>query len=286
VIEAVRIGPGPFRTLQAEVLTDDRGRFELGGLAAGACEVRVRDAAGASRHVEVGQAAAEINIQLPGPAAGAEALPGTVRMMVLKHGIPFAGAAMLVVGAGDANTWKAAPRGLKVGNQTGHAGIVEWTSVESGRQYELTAWPYTARTVKVSVHGGANVRVTLEVAPEGTGAMKLKVPAGSTAWFVTVWGLPPGEILVSIFGDTKDGGRARGTITAGQTAELDWNAEPSARQDESPKEQPAEPAPPGRAPGETAPGDSEASNTQDAHDRPVAGVTLRFPAPNAGRPFR
>jgi hypothetical protein len=189
-------------------------------------------------------------------------------MIVLRKGQPLAGAGMIVLGAGDANTWKSAPPGLRVGNLTGHPGIVEWHGVEAGKQYELTAWPYTARTVKVSVHGGATVRVALDIAPEGTGALRMTVPAGDEHWYevmtaegdrlavanpdldavVQVQGLPAGEVVITVFNDHTDKRRATATVEAGKVADLNWvqraaapgTEEATQPKKEAPKEAPQE----------------------------------------------
>lgn len=270
VVELVRIGPGPFRSMQATVLSDDAGRFEAAGLATGACEVRIRDVEGAVKHVEVGAAPLEVEVNLPPAPEATGNAPDTVRMIVLRNGQPVAGAGMVVLGAGDANTWKSAPPGLFVGNQTGHPGVVEWHGVEAGKQYELTAWPYTARTVKVSVHGGATVRVALEISPEGTGALRMTVPVGDEHWYelmtaqgdrlavanpdldavVHVQGLPAGEVVITVFNDRADKRRVTATIEARKIAEVVWAKQavappapaptPKAPEPDSPKDSPSD----------------------------------------------
>jgi hypothetical protein len=268
VVELIRIGPGPFRSMQATVLSGDTGRFEAAGLATGACEIRIRDVEGATKHVEIGAAPLEVEVNLPPAPEATGNAPGTVRMVVLRNGQPLAGAGMIVLGAGDANTWKSAPPGLRVGNLTGHPGIVEWHGVEAGKQYELTAWPYTARTVKVSVHGGATVRVALDIAPEGTGALRMTVPAGDEHWYevmtaegdrlavanpdldavVQVQGLPAGEVVITVFNDHTDKRRATATLEAGTVAEVVWATQavappapaPKAPEPDSPKDSPSD----------------------------------------------
>jgi len=288
-LEAVRIGPGPFREVLATALCDRQGRFEFGGLCEGRYEIRARDMESMPPlFVEIGGEHAPIALTLRETQTGETT--GVVRVQILREGKPLEGSQLVLLSVEKDGASAGAGLDTTVGEGTGFAGLYIWNHVDPG-DYTLSALPRTLASQSIRVRAGMTARAVIETAPRGTGAINgflplppqsaldvfdaagkhlatIRTDAGGRA---ELWGLHPGKIQLRRAALRQGPPDAEAMVFAGQVAELKWitpEEDLPLAPDDSDKDG-------------VASQDNTEDKKPDKHDRPIGGVTIRLPAPAA-----